>query len=336
MNLVNLKYMKSIEFNQINDYKFKHSKDNYTTITNIDNLLNYFYDSLSNNQIDAETISNYKSTFNKYFLSVCVNASSLSDCFSYHTMDNFKSNLKNADLKTSTINNKLSMMRKLIIFARKRGLINIEIAQNCLDILEPVKIINNRIENNYLENDYEDFNKFIKTFENTDHDFLIPILTLFYGALRIGEWQALKVCDFDFKNSKIKINKQIDNHNKVKTKLKNGQARIIDMPESFMKEINDYFTKNEKFENDYAFSKNSNPINRSKIRNLLSEHLKMSGLKYITPHGLRHSFATRMFDKGYSVKEVQQHLGHLSMQTTMKYYIHYVKKKEKKNLEDLI
>lgn len=47
-------------------------------------------------------------------------------------------------------------------------------------------------------------------------------------------------------------------------------------------------------------------------------------------------FATRMFDRGYDVKEVQEHLGHASMETTMKYYIHYTKTKQKRNIDDLM
>ena len=43
-----------------------------------------------------------------------------------------------------------------------------------------------------------------------------------------------------------------------------------------------------------------------------------------------------MFDKGYDVKEVQKHLGHASMETTMKYYIHYTEIKALKNHDDLL
>lgn len=47
-------------------------------------------------------------------------------------------------------------------------------------------------------------------------------------------------------------------------------------------------------------------------------------------------FATGMFDRGYDVKEVQEHLGHASMETTTKYYIHYTKTKQKRNIDDLM
>jgi integrase len=77
-------------------------------------------------------------------------------------------------------------------------------------------------------------------------------------------------------------------------------------------------------------------VSRRKIREIVNKHLSLANLSHITLHGLRHSFATRMFDKGYDVKEVQTHLGHASMETTMKYYIHYTNHKKQKDLEDLL
>lgn len=72
------------------------------------------------------------------------------------------------------------------------------------------------------------------------------------------------------------------------------------------------------------------------LRNMLDKHVKISSLQHITPHGLRHSFATRIFDKGYDIKEVQMHLEHKSMDTTMRYYIHFTNSKSEKDRNDLL
>lgn len=59
-------------------------------------------------------------------------------------------------------------------------------------------------------------------------------------------------------------------------------------------------------------------------------------LKKITPHTLRHIFATRVFEKGMKPKAVQEILGHSSLSMTMDLYTHVtedIKESEMKKLE---
>ncbi len=82
--------------------------------------------------------------------------------------------------------------------------------------------------------------------------------------------------------------------------------------------------------------KTGRPMSRMSVRRAVNSHLRMAGLPHITLHGLRHSMATRMFDRGYDVREVQEQLGHSSTNTTMGFYIHYTESKKKKDLDDLL
>ena len=76
-------------------------------------------------------------------------------------------------------------------------------------------------------------------------------------------------------------------------------------------------------------SKTNNPINEANIRGALRYLIKKINRKYpdlnfepFTPHGLRHTFATKAIEKGMRPKTLQKILGHNSLQMTMDLYCH--------------
>jgi integrase/recombinase XerD len=52
---------------------------------------------------------------------------------------------------------------------------------------------------------------------------------------------------------------------------------------------------------------------------LVSKHAQAAGLTGVTPHTLRHTFATRLLQRGANLREVQELLGHASPTTTAAY-----------------
>lgn len=58
------------------------------------------------------------------------------------------------------------------------------------------------------------------------------------------------------------------------------------------------------------------------LKQIVAEH----DLKYITPHGFRHTHCSLLFESGASIKEVQVRLGHTDIKTTMDIYAHVSKR----------
>ena len=57
--------------------------------------------------------------------------------------------------------------------------------------------------------------------------------------------------------------------------------------------------------------------------------LDKKDIDHITPHMLRHTYATLLYDAGVDVKNAQRYLGHSDVLTTLRIYTHLSKEKEK-------
>ena len=76
-------------------------------------------------------------------------------------------------------------------------------------------------------------------------------------------------------------------------------------------------------ENDYIFKwENGVPYNPDYITSKFSKILKHNDLPHIRFHDLRHSCASFLLTKGFSLKDIQDWLGHADFSTTANFYAH--------------
>lgn len=329
---VTKKYMQSIEAEEIKKDKLKRdtivlnkkSKD-----VTLKEAVALFLDYERGQMLDEDTIYNYVLAYNNYLYPIISENTKIQDSFLPMKVSKFRTNLVGSKVSSSTINNKMVALKKLIDYCRKMKLVDRDICLDAIDMLEPVKKIkDNKEESNFFQNGQEDIDKFFASFKEEDSEWEIPLKVMFYGALRIGEWLAITPNDLDFEHATITIDKQCDIHGNIKHTTKGREERTVHIPNKIMTEISLYVAQNSRNGNELLFkSGNGNHISRTTTRRIIVKHCKMAGIEKITPHGLRHSMATRMFDKGYDVKTVQEQLGHATMNTTMTYYIHHTKGK---------
>jgi len=167
--------------------------------------------------------------------------------------------------------------------------------------------------------------------------------TLAFSGMRAGELLSLTWQDIDFDSQFIVINKTLargkDRRLYVEAPKTKSSRRVIPMDEktlSILKEWRLYqrkimlgFGHNTMKKNQLVFSNLDNEfLQLSKPRKWLEVIIKQNNLKRITVHGLRHTHASLLLEAGATIKDVQERLGHSSIQITLDLYIHITEKRK--------
>ena len=132
-------------------------------------------------------------------------------------------------------------------------------------------------------------------------------------GLRRGEFLALKWDDWDKKNNVLKIRD---------SKTKKGIREIPLIPETtYILSFLQFREKHAKVHCDHIFTVNRKPINAFHLRHICNKASKLAKIRHFTPHMLRHTFATRLIEKGADAKTVSEILGHKNVSFTLKTYV---------------
>lgn len=135
------------------------------------------------------------------------------------------------------------------------------------------------------------------------------ILTLLYSTgLRVSELVNLIIKDIDFDERTMLI------------RGKGDKDRVV----LFDKDAKDLilnYLKLRKKENKYLFvNRQGNPLTPRYVQLMIKKYGEKAGIKKkITPHVLRHSYATHLLKNGVDIRVIQQLLGHASLSTTQIY-----------------
>ncbi|MCT8334977.1 site-specific tyrosine recombinase XerD [Leptospira sp. 85282-16] len=137
---------------------------------------------------------------------------------------------------------------------------------------------------------------------------------LYSSGLRISEACNLKMTDIDMENMTITV------------EGKGGRQRLVPFGEKSLDILKKYLSESrteilKKRTCEFVFvSKKGSYINRKSVWRLLNHYIKRTKIKKkVTPHTLRHSFATHLLENHADLKSVQELLGHIDISTTQIY-----------------
>ncbi len=145
-----------------------------------------------------------------------------------------------------------------------------------------------------------------KVITNLKH---LTIVALLYSAgLRRGELINIKKGDIDMHRKQIKV---------AKGKGKKDRMTVLS---DYMAELLKQYVKEYKPTYWLFESPSRGPYSTSSVAAIIRTASKNAGItKHVTPHVLRHSFATHLMDQGIETRYIQTLLGHSSLETTAMY-----------------
>ncbi len=244
------------------------------------------------------TIKNYKLDLTLFF--DFLNKSNIN--YLYLNKDNVLAYLKYLDkmnLKNSTISRRISALRTFYNYLMNEGLINSNIFLNVKNPKLEKKLPNYL---NYTEMEELLESIDIKTDEGLKRRLLIE---MFYSTgCRVSEIINIKVKDIDFLNKKIRI------------MGKGSKERIVYYGDYAKKYLDKYLSKG--LDKDYLFvNKHGDKYTVEEIELIVKDIMKHLSIKtHVTPHTLRHTFATHLLNNGADIRSVQELLGHSNLSTT--------------------
>nr|HID59341.1 tyrosine recombinase XerC [Desulfobacterales bacterium] len=211
----------------------------------------------------------------------------------------------------STIARKLSALRSFFRFLIRRG----RLKQN------PAEGVMTPKRGGYIPN-FLQVDEMFRLLDAFNDDSLLGLRnqaileTLYSTGIRISELVSLNVSDIDFQRGLIRV------------LGKGRKERIVPIGKKALTAIQKYRKKLiEERRTDVRIDKEALFLNSHGTRlttrsvaRILKKRVEASALECpVSPHGIRHTFATHMLDSGADLRVVQELLGHVSLSTTQKY-----------------
>jgi integrase len=156
----------------------------------------------------------------------------------------------------------------------------------------------------------------------------VMILLMLHGGLRPGEVLTLQLGDIQYGRKRVVIRYRTDHPKRARTKSRT--ERVVDLlqPET-LQAVSDYVMDERPAdaESPYLFlvgghgKRRHEPLGYHALVKLFERHCERLGIRdpWVTPHALRHTHATRMFEHGMRELTLQKRLGHASPASTQVY-----------------
>ena len=142
----------------------------------------------------------------------------------------------------------------------------------------------------------------------TSRKYSVFFAMMYATGLRVGEACQLKTTDIDAKQGVIRVIGKGD------------KERLVTLSDRLLPILRAYWAAERPPKPWLFVSKRGNPLNPETARTALKHATAKAGLaKRVTPHMLRHSFATHLLEGGTDIRIIQALLGHGSIKSTQRY-----------------
>ncbi len=197
--------------------------------------------------------------------------------------------------------------------------------------------------------------KFIEAIKGNDMELLF-LMALGTG-LRLGEILGLKWSDIDFKEGTLSVNRTVqrvtdiqkDGSRKMvlieQTPKTKNSYRTVPIPQNILIQLKIHkknqngliLSLGESYQNNnYVLCENTGKAyDPNKPNRRLTSILKANDMDHIKFHGLRHTYATRLFEAGIPPKTVQALMGHSDISLTLDIYTHVMKETKLEAVEKI-
>ena len=277
-----------------------------------DHLIESFLDSLYIEKgLSQNTVQSYKNDITSFALWVDESINLPLVRISKIDINKYIAQLFKNGLKSSSVNRKISTIKSFFIFLLKKKHILVSPVED-IEMIKQEKYLPISMSEKEVELLLESPN--LDSFIGIRDRAMIEML--YATGMRVSELINLKITDID--------------HNRLVVKVmgKGSKERLIPYGEVASDYLNVYLKNRKEINSNEIFLSNrGKKITRSAFWNRIKLYLKKENLKEsISPHTLRHAFATHLLNRGADLRSVQILLGHSDLSTTQ-IYTHIAKQR---------
>ena len=135
------------------------------------------------------------------------------------------------------------------------------------------------------------------------------VMTLYAAGLRLGELLAVRLNDLDTESMRLRV-----------VAAKGGRERYVMLSERLLRVLRRYIEQYQPVSLLFFGLDRQRGLEPSSVQRVVKAAAQRAGIdKPVSPHVLRHSFATHLMERGTNVVYIQELLGHKDIQTTLGY-----------------
>jgi site-specific recombinase XerD len=228
---------------------------------------------------------------------------------SYRSLRGFAAALGGRDLDRATVARKLAAVRALYDYLRRRG----EVSQNPAELL-PRPRSDSRLPHVLSAEDMRTLLERIPTATALDSRDRAMLEIAYSCGLRCSEMVALDLESVDFESETLRV------------RGKGGKERVVPLGEPAQRALTTYVNRwrpallADPKQPALLLSKSGRRLSPSDVTRRLARWVREAAIAgRVSPHALRHSFATHMLEGGADLRAIQELLGHASVSTTQIY-----------------